>query len=47
MLVSIDIIGGVEPFDYIERFHNPRVQRRIDVWDLALMAFTQLSAETG
>ena len=34
-------------FDYIERFHNPRMQRRIDVRDQAFTALTQLSAETG
>ena len=34
-------------FDYIERFHNPRMQRRIDARDQAFLALTQLSAETG
>ena len=34
-------------FDYIERFHNPRMQRRIDVRDQAFTALTQLSAKTG
>ena len=31
-------------FAYIERFHNPRMQRRIEIRDRAL---TQLSAKTG
>jgi putative transposase len=34
-------------FDYIERFHNPRMQRRIDIQDQALNALTQPSAKTG
>jgi len=34
-------------FDYIERFHNPRMQRRIDARDQAFKALTQLSVETG
>lgn len=34
-------------FDYIERFHNPRMQRRINARDLAFTALTQLSAKTG
>ena len=34
-------------FDYIERFHNPRMQRRIEVRDRAFTALTQLSAKTG
>ena len=34
-------------FDYIERFHNPRMQRRLDNRDQKLIALTQLSAETG
>ena len=34
-------------FDYIERFHNPRMQRRIEIRDRAFTAFTQLSAKTG
>ena len=34
-------------FDYIERFHNPRMQRRIDARDQAFAALTQLSAKTG
>lgn len=32
---------------YIERFHNPRMQRRIDARDQAFMASIQQSAETG
>jgi putative transposase len=34
-------------FDYIERFHNPRMQRRLDKRDLEFIALTQLSAKTG
>lgn len=34
-------------FDYIERFHNPRMPRRIDARDQAFTALTQLSALTG
>lgn len=34
-------------FDYIERFHNPRMQRRLDSRDQEFIALTQLSAETG
>ncbi len=34
-------------FDYIERFHNPRMQREIDIQDQAFNALTQPSAKTG
>jgi putative transposase len=35
-------------FDYIERFHNPRIQRRLDAMDAQVRSvLTQLSAETG
>ena len=34
-------------FDYIERFHNPRMQRRLDVKDQAFRLLTQQSVETG
>ena len=34
-------------FDYIERFHNPRMQRRIDALDQAFTALAQVSAKTG
>ena len=34
-------------FDYIERFYNPRMQRRQEVQDQAFNALTQLSAKTG
>jgi putative transposase len=34
-------------FDYIERFHNPRMQRRIDAQDQKFYALTQQSAKTG
>jgi putative transposase len=34
-------------FDYIECFHNPRMQRRLDSRDQKFLALTQLSAETG
>ena len=31
-------------FDYIERFHNPRIQRRLDALDRQFSALTQPSA---
>ena len=34
-------------FDYIERFHNPRMQRRLDKLDHAFTTLTQPSAKTG
>lgn len=34
-------------FDYIERFHNPWVQRRLDALDQEFSVLTQLSVETG
>lgn len=34
-------------FDYIERFHNPRIQRRLDAQDQALKLLTQPSVKTG
>ena len=34
-------------FDYIERFHNPRMQRRMDKQDQKFIALTQPSAKTG
>ena len=34
-------------FDYIERFHNPRIQRRLDARAREFSALTQLSAKTG
>ena len=34
-------------FDYIERFHNPRMQRRLDNQDQKFIALTQQSAKTG
>jgi putative transposase len=34
-------------FDYIESFHNPRMQHRIDARDQAFTALTQLSAKPG
>lgn len=34
-------------FDYIERFHNPRMQPRLDSRDQKFIALTQLSAKTG
>jgi len=34
-------------FDYIERFHNPRMQRRLDKQDQKFIALTQQSAKTG
>ena len=34
-------------FDYIERFHNPRIQRRLDSLTEGRNTLTQLSAKTG
>ena len=34
-------------FDYIERFHNPRMQQRRDAEDQKFLALTQLSVKTG
>lgn len=34
-------------FDYIERFHNPIIQRRLDVQDQAFRLLTQPSVKTG
>lgn len=34
-------------FDYLERFHNPRMRRRVARQDRAFSALTQLSVETG
>ncbi len=34
-------------FDYIERFHNPRMQRRLDAQDQAFRLLTQPSVKTG
>jgi putative transposase len=34
-------------FDYIERFHNPRIERRLDSPDRGVSTLTQPSAETG
>jgi len=34
-------------FDYIERFHNPRMQQRLDAEDQKFLALTQLSTKTG
>lgn len=34
-------------FDYIERFHNPRIQRRLDARDREFSVLTQPSTKTG
>ena len=34
-------------FDYIERFHNPRMQRRLDAQEQAFILLTQPSVTTG
>lgn len=34
-------------FDYIERFHNPLIQRRLDAKDQTFRLLTQQSVETG
>ena len=43
---SIDEARG-DVFDYIERFHNPRMQQRLDAEDQKFLALTQLSVKTG
>jgi len=39
--------GRADVFDYIERFHNPRIRRRIDALSTTETALTHLSAKTG
>lgn len=34
-------------FDYIARFHNPRMRRRLDAQDEGFRLLTQPSAKTG
>ena len=34
-------------FDYIERFHNPRMRRRVARQDQKFSSFTKPSVETG
>ena len=34
-------------FDYIERFHNPRMQRRLDAVDQRNSDLTKQSVQTG
>jgi putative transposase len=34
-------------FDYIERFHNPRMRRRVAIQDQKLLAVSQPSVKTG
>ncbi len=34
-------------FDYIERFHNPRMRRRVTVQDQKFSDLLKLSGETG
>ena len=34
-------------FDYIERFHNPRMQRRLDAEEQAFILLTQPSVKKG
>ncbi len=36
-----------DAFDYIERFHNPRMRRRVAKHDLKFSAVSKLSVETG
>jgi hypothetical protein len=40
-------LGSKGVFDYIERFHNPRIQRRLDSRNKGVSALTQPSAKTG
>ncbi|MGH8531050.1 MAG: IS3 family transposase, partial [Nevskiales bacterium] len=37
----------VDLFDYLERFHNPRMRRRVARQDQKFSALTQPSVETG
>ena len=39
--------GRADVFDYIERFHNPRIRRRIDALSSSETALTHLSAKMG
>jgi putative transposase len=34
-------------FDYVERFHNPRIRRRLEAEEQRFRALTQPSAVTG
>ena len=34
-------------FDYLERFHNPRMHQRLDAQDQKFLALTQLTTKTG
>ena len=36
-----------DSFDYIERWHNPRQRRRLELQQQREKLFTQLSVETG
>lgn len=38
---------GADVFDYIERFHNRRMRRRVATQDLKLSAVLKPSVETG
>ncbi len=40
-------IAKADLFDYIERFHNPRMRRRVARSDLQLSTFLKPSVETG
>ena len=40
-------IARSDTFDYIERFHNPRMRRRVAAQDLKVEAFSKPSVETG
>ncbi len=40
-------IARSDIFDYIERFHNPRMRRRLATQDLKIEAVSKLSVETG
>lgn len=40
-------IAKADLFDYIERFHNPRMRRRVAKSDLEFSAFLKPSVETG
>ena len=40
-------LARADVFDYIERFYNPLIKRRLDAKDQAFRLSTQSSVETG
>ena len=45
--LTLDRVVAADLFDYLERFHNPRMRRRVARQDLKFSALTQPSAKTG